>query len=266
MGKKDPRKIGFEGMSKYIDCIPSTMPVEEYDREKLMLLNELNGVRKVIVDDGNAEKTAKMRKNFEYVYPFLGETSMPLKYTVTAVNVEESKDYQATHVLFDDEYTTDAERGTIAHKFLELYDFYSNDDCLLQAEKMIERGLITREEIDKIDLKRIQNALNGGAFDGIKNYALYREKSFLVSIEGEKVCNFSTHEKVLLQGVIDLLAVSDNSAQIIDYKYSSLDSESLKNKYKKQLELYAYAVESVLGLKVAKKALVNLFTGQTVIL
>ncbi len=266
MGKKDPRKNEFDGMTKYVDCLPLSMPMEEYDKQMLELLSELCEPRKILVSAGNAVKTAQMRKKFEYVYPFLDETSMPLKFTVTAVNSEESKDYYTTHVLYDDEYSTDIERGVIAHKFLELYDFYSGDDCFKQAEKMIKSGVILREDMQKIDLNRIQKALIGDAFDRLNGYALYREKAFLVEIEGEKVSNSTSREKVLLQGVIDLLAVRDKKAQIIDYKYSSLDTESLKNKYKKQLELYAYATKSVLGVEVEKMAIVNLFTGQTVVL
>lgn len=266
MSKKELRKERFDGMTKYIDCIPLSMPVIEYGKDQLELLGESVGVRKILVGDVDPVKTAKMHKKFQHVYPFLVETSLPLKYTVTAVNSEESKDFYATHVLYDDEYSTGAERGVIAHKFLELYDFYSNEDCFAQAKKMVNDGLINQDDLDKIDLSRIENALKGGAFNDIKNYVIYREKSFLVGIEGEKVSGINTKEKVLLQGVIDMLAVCDNKAQIIDYKYSSLDGESLKNKYKKQLELYAYATEVVLGLKVERKAIVNLFTGQTVIL
>ena len=43
-------------------------------------------------------------------------------------------------------------------------------------------------------------------------------------------------------------------AYLIDYKYSSVTSdEKLIQRYKKQLELYAYAVEKVLKKKVVKK-------------
>ena len=50
----------------------------------------------------------------------------------------------------------------------------------------------------------------------------------------------------------------------MDYKYSTLSEEGLKARYKKQLDLYAYAVEKVLEKKVVRKTLVNIFTGQTV--
>ena len=69
---------------------------------------------------------------------------------------------------------------------------------------------------------------------------------------------------MLLQGIIDLLVIDGENAEIIDYKYSSRTAESLKNKYEKQLDLYAYAVNKVLGKKVIKKTLVNIFTGESV--
>ena len=71
-------------------------------------------------------------------------------------------------------------------------------------------------------------------------------------------------EPVLVQGVIDLLVIDGDTAQIIDYKYSRLKAERLKDNYKKQLELYAYATEQILKKKVTGKTLVNVFTGEVV--
>lgn len=56
--------------------------------------------------------------------------------------------------------------------------------------------------------------------------------------------------EVLLQGIIDLLAVSGKEAVIYDYKYSRKNAEALKRTYAKQLKLYKYAVEKSLGLNV----------------
>ena len=78
--------------------------------------------------------------------------------------------------------------------------------------------------------------------------------------------NTTSKESVLLQGIIDLLAVSDNEAIIIDYKYSSSNLETLKTRYAKQLELYAYALEKATGIKVKTKALVNIYKGESVII
>jgi ATP-dependent exoDNAse (exonuclease V) beta subunit len=51
---------------------------------------------------------------------------------------------------------------------------------------------------------------------------------------------------MLFQGAIDLLAVSDDEVQIIDYKYSDRNAESLKMHYQPQLDLYRKAVASIL--------------------
>ena len=61
----------------------------------------------------------------------------------------------------------------------------------------------------------------------------------------------SSDKKVIVQGTIDLLAIKDNKAVIIDYKLSQIaKDEDLINKYKTQLALYAYAVKTLLNLEV----------------
>lgn len=261
--KEDKRKEEFESANCFMDFLPSYLPVTEHYADELSMANVTLGARKVLIGKADDNTVKKMQSNFDYKYEFLQDTLLPLKHTVTAAIKEERQDYYLVHVLFDDD-APDAERGTIAHKFLEYFDFYSDFDVLRQSEKMISDGVLTQEELSKINLQRIENALKSGVFDGFKKAVLYREKSFLVAICGNKVTNVDSQEKVLLQGVIDLLAITENGAEIVDYKYSSLDKDSLKTKYKKQLELYAYAVENALGIKVNRTSLVNLFTGETV--
>ena len=75
----------------------------------------------------------------------------------------------------------------------------------------------------------------------------------------------NTVESVLMQGVIDLLAVKDDKAIIIDYKYSGKSKDNLLKTYAKQLKLYKYAVETSLQVKVIKTAIVSLLSGETVV-
>ena len=69
---------------------------------------------------------------------------------------------------------------------------------------------------------------------------------------------------MLIQGAVDLIAVGDDGADIIDYKYSSLVPQSLKDKYSKQLQVYARAFTVATGIKVKSTCLINLFTGDVV--
>ncbi len=262
--KADKREDEFIGANCFMDFIPSYIPATYHSERDFSLSMKIKEQRKVLVGKADSDSVAKMKEDFSYTYPFIADTTLPLKNTVTAVVKEQKQDYYPVHVLFDDD-APDAERGTIAHKVLELYDFYSTDDVVSQTNKMVDLGQITKEQLGKINLDRLDRALKGGAFDSIKNATLYREKSFIVGIEGDKITNALSKEKVLLQGVIDLLAITSLGAEIVDYKYSSLDEKTLKDRYKKQLELYAYAVETVLGIKVIKTSLVNLFSGDTIV-
>ena len=166
-------------------------------------------------------------------------------------------------MLFEED-SPDKERGVIAHKVLELFDFDSDKNVYEQVENLIENKVLTREEVSKINLDRINFALGSVALKALKGKKLYREQPFLFNISACEIFATDSKTPVLVQGVIDLLAISDEGAYIIDYKYSSLDKKSLRLKYQKQLDLYASAVQNVLGKKIIGKTLVNIFTGDVV--
>ena len=67
-----------------------------------------------------------------------------------------------------------------------------------------------------------------GLVDG---YTVYRELPFLYLQDG-----------TIVQGIMDLLAVKDDCAIIVDYKTTRLPREKLVTKYREQLRLYAAAI------------------------
>ena len=123
-----------------------------------------------------------------------------------------------------------AERGTAFHLFLQGLDFSAPFE--VQAEKFKADH---PEESALIDFDKAKNCAALVA-DVVGGYTLYREKEFIADFGG-----------TLVQGVIDLLAIKNGEAVIIDYKTGiNVDSD----KYRIQLDAYASAVENVLGLKV----------------
>ena len=263
-GKDDRRKQEFIGANRFSDLIPSYLNAKEHTESAVTVERRASNTRKVLIVKPDLVEMQKMEKSFAYEYPHKEDTLLPLKGSVTgSLKIDEEE--PPVYMLFD-EQTPDAERGTIAHKFLELYDFKRLEKVEEQAQEMIENGLISQEELSKINLERIGKALRSGVFDDVNNKQAFREKNFLVNIEAYKILPVQTSENVLLQGIIDLLIIDGDNAQIIDYKYSSLTVESLKVKYRKQLDLYAYAVEKILGKKVVNKTLVNIFTGETAVI
>jgi ATP-dependent helicase/nuclease subunit A len=147
---------------------------------------------------------------------------------------------------------------------LEYFDFSKTDEFSQQIENMVKSNVLSQEQVDKINLSRLKNAVLGSVLKDLCGYKLYREKDFIVGIPASMLFDTKSQELIVVQGIIDLLAIKEDGAKIIDYKYSSLDSESLKKHYKLQLDIYAYAVEKVLGRPVTSKTLVNIFTGESI--
>ena len=265
-GKKETRRNFFIGADKFIDYLPLSMQAIEVDTELLTKkAEERKGKRKVLVGKTEDEKINELKKNLDFLYPYQSSTTLPIKCSVTKAVSQNSEEVVSTYnaVWLGEE--TGAERGVIAHKILEYLDFSSLDEkdgFSNQVKKFVDHDVLTCEEVEKIDLIKLEKAVKNFS-SRLKGKTLLREQPFLAQIDSKKVLG-KDGEKVLVQGVIDLLVVDGEMAEIIDYKYSSLNIEALKNKYKLQLELYANAVREVLGYKVYKKTLVNILSGETV--
>ena len=260
-GDMSKLKDQFCGADKFIDYVPNSIPTKIHTLDGLTFTQLKKNTQKVIIGQVDNDVAQKMKGQFEQRYSFAEDTALPLKLGVTSVS--QNDEAEVVHLLFD-EPTPDKERGIIAHKILENYDFASDKDLLAQAGDMINQGILTTEQVESVNINRIQNAIKSGGLSCLKGYKLFREKAFLVGVPANKIINTNSSETIVLQGIIDLLAVDSKGASIVDYKYSSLDKNSLKLQYHKQLELYAYATEKVLKKKVEKMIIVNLFTGETI--
>ena len=262
---KDTRKTVFTGAKKFLDYIPKDFNLDTYTIDQIDREQVAKQKIQVLFGTPNQEIVDKIKGSLSYSYPRLEDTRLPLKNSVTGAMLPTDEDAPYTYVLFDEqEGTTNTERGNVAHKIMEHLDFSRRDEFTKQVNEMVDKGIVSLEDIKSVNLERIKNAVSNKEFDGLENAELYPEQGFIVGIEGKEIFDTQSTEQALLQGIIDLLAIDGDKAYIIDYKYSSRTKESLERKYQKQLKLYAYAVEKTLGKKVVKKLLVNLFTGELV--
>ena len=262
-GTKDTRSEVFSGAKRFLDYLPNSIELTEHEIEELEPMANVVGVKKVLIGKADNEKKEKINDNLKYFYPFMEDTTLPLKNSVTKATHALTEDTPLTHVLFDGD-GPDKEKGNVAHKILELLDFSKKQEFYAQVQDMISDGKLVKEQVGKIDLSRLEKAINSPVLQGIEEKKLYREKDFIVSLPANVVFDVNTQEEVVVQGIIDLLAVGENGAIIVDYKYSSLDALSLKARYKKQLDLYALALERATKIPTLKKVLLNLFTGDTI--
>ena len=240
----------------FIDFIPQDLEREEICSDALLYETWNRGRRKVVFGEVDKAAAEKMQKNFSFVYPFIKETELPLKSSVTAtLSKTEYKNEGTINVT-----ETDNERGTIAHKILELTDFSIPFDS--QFNNIVKVGGL-ENDIGKVDISLLKNCV-GLIKEKIGKGETYREKSFLCNIPSDKVFGNGVEAPVLIQGIIDLLVIEDGKAKIIDYKYSAKEDEQLIASYKKQLDLYAYAVEHSLNIPVIEKTIVSLVHGRAI--
>lgn len=214
--------------------------------------------RVAILGNPDSAEVEKISKYLNFEYKFAGDTTLHLKRSVTSA----TKDAELS--VNQDEKTVDIpalfnyqpmEVGTAYHRFLEGCNF--NGNAVEQFEKMLESRFLTADQASLLSVDKLENLLKMDIFKKISGCKLFREQPFIVNAPCS-LLGLNGTENVLLQGIIDLLAVDGENAFIIDYKYSVKSDQNLLQTYKKQVELYAYAVEKVLHYKIKGKYLVNL--------
>jgi len=174
-------------------------------------------------------------KNLDFVYPNIELTNISLKNNVTAISKMQNEEYNILPTKLNlkenlhAKTKSSAEIGTLYHKYLSQVDFineYKDFSCT---------------DIDENLLKLAHEKLNS-IVKGCKN--IKNEAQFMMYVPYNSIFKDSTVEnKVLVQGVVDMMIEFDDHFVLIDFKYSNSSIHTLKERYKTQLLLYKMAIE-----------------------
>lgn len=220
-------------------------------------------VREVYISKDRPALTDLIRKNLSFIYPYEEDVNLPVKRAVTSLAEDATTD--------DDEMTeirlpvdkTARERGIAYHAFLQHADsFYEDAGVLLEKIKTGKK--LTDEQLALLSEEKLRKILRAPLFEEIRGYKFYKEQPFIAQMAANEISNTNATGGVLVQGIIDLLAVKGDKAIIVDYKYSKKSISHLKETYAYQLALYKKAVEKTLKLKVEKTILFNLNTVESI--
>ncbi len=259
------RRLGFEADNAkcFADflCLDECELIDLTESEDAAI--EKTEERKVVFsDEPLTGQVKRIEKFIGYKYPFIDDVNLSVKRTVTEITrsaAEADQGERTYEPLFAAE---SIESGNAYHKFLQYSSLEkaSVDDELTAYENS---GLFTKEELSLLDADKLKSILDSELYRKISGYKLYREQPFIANVPAE-MAGERGRAQVLIQGVIDLLAVKDGGAVIIDYKYSGRTEDALVSAYGKQLELYAYAVEKVLKYKIEAKYIFNIKTSEVI--
>lgn len=167
-----------------------------------------------------------------------------------------------------------AEKGTIFHLVMQLLDFskfnlenFSNvrTEIKKQLTSFVERNILSVEEMETVNIYWIIKFIESDIFKQIYranlDNKLFKEKAINYNMKLSEVYKNSKtgDEKIMVVGIIDLFFENENGEIVlVDYKTDFVTEEnleSIKEKYKIQLNLYKDAIERNSAKKVVKKGL-----------
>ena len=197
--------------------------------------------------EGDLDKQAEaLRAALSYRYPHESATKTGIKYTVTAINAMEEEEYCPPTMLFPAE---EKAKGTAFHAVMEHLPFglEGEEQTREFLQKLAEDGLISKDALKDLSARKVFSAWERvRALVGDKK--VMREKSFLLHVPAREIGLGDAEDEVEVQGKIDLLAIGENQAVVLDYKLSSLSREELVKTYRAQLDLYALATARSLDI------------------
>ncbi len=245
------------------------LKIYQSKQEDKNLLSEIEiDMSKINYDDNffeyesvsNAAAEKAMEKIFNFTYPY--KTDVPLKSSVSKINgkampvyIEDEKTDDFSYNVINKKHTLSQE-GTIYHKIMEKWDFVGSLSDLSYVLTEEEREYAKNLPLEKISRLPI--------IDIARRSKTIKEQPFMLYVPANKVYDTESIDKILVQGVIDLIIDSDEGLYIIDYKFSKKNDEDLVKSYIEQLDLYAYAAKNALNKKVVGCYLINLSTGKEI--
>ena len=222
--------------------------------ESELIFDTPNYEKMVAGNEISSELSSLIKRNLTLSYAYQNDTVLPVKSSVSKINSATTDEYYKTVEVFGE---SDAEKGTLYHKALELVNFYADVDA--ELSRLTTLGAFTNDELNTLSAEKLKNILKLEVFNEIKTHKLYKELKFYNLVSPSEIGLVGNDAEILIQGIIDLVAIKDNKAVLIDYKLSKIASDGdLIAKYYKQLKLYALAIEKSLKIKVDKVYLVNI--------
>lgn len=231
------------------------------------------------------ELLEQYKKHCAWQYPRKAQLDLPLK--VVSSKLDETKSLRLTESAEEDSqaqavYLADGESlektdsdtilavdkaqlGKAYHKIFETCDLYDVNLKSLQntVDTLVEKGWVDQSVAQKIDLNSILKTLASRQFvELIADGKCFREIPFLTTLPYDELFGEGFDDEIMLQGVVDLLVIKQNSAIVVDFKVTGR-SDLIKERYQKQLNSYKLAVEKCLKIP-AQAVVVSVLDGKII--
>ena len=233
----------------------------------------------------NFEVDEEIRKRLEFRYKYRDVCSVPSNISVSDIKkaeeeifepqaenlFSEEKNRKKPKFIMEEKGLSKAEKGTAMHFVIQKLDL--NKVNLLneikeQIKNMFEKGLITKDEEESINIFKIQKFFKSNLGQRLlkaykENKQVFRELPFITEIpvkriEKDLIDKIFNNEKLRLQGIIDCFFEEDDGIVLLDYKTDYVENgkeKEILDKYRVQIDLYTETLERVIGKKVKERYL-----------
>lgn len=194
-------------------------------------------------------------------YNYQRETEIALKSSVSKIMQQQEvvpayMPEPKTFTLKENQFIDATEIGLAYHKAMQYIDYNLN------SEEEIFKYLSKYMKIDELKLVECNKILK--CIKQLKplmqDAQILREQTFFMFVPYNQLVNCDIKDKILIQGVIDLLIVKNNQAILIDFKTNKENNaKKLWEKYQIQLDCYKKAAENSLNCSVTQKILYSFF-------
>ena len=237
----------------------------------------------------SAELRESVYKLLDYKYPYCDSHTVPTRTSVTQLKEMENTEYEpdsrrlsgiddTAELLFSPLHSKPAfmldeaekpanEIGTLYHLVMSQIDLekVQNNGVNAELQRLIDDGVITDADTVYIDTDKIRAFYDSPlAKRMMRSKNIYRETPFQINIPAHmydpSLTDIKNDDTVILQGIIDCFFEEDDGFVLFDYKTDKVkgDPQEIKDRYEKQLELYAKAITELKG-KPVKESYLYLF-------
>ena len=222
------------------------------------------------------------RAALDYVYPHGNACLTPTKLTATQLKGRQKDEeiventtrpyyrcgFEAPSFLAGEVPLTADQRGTATHLVMQYLPLDSGSVSDTIA-RLVARKLLTKEQARAVDRRSIERFLASplaAELRAAKNVEREFRFSLLVNAK-DYYDGVAPDDQVLLQGVVDLFAETEQGIIVVDFKTDYVTQENIAEKichYRPQVEAYSTALEQILEKPVIRKVLYFLRTGEGV--
>lgn len=267
--------FGIEELVK--EKIEKIKEVEKIEQEEKLINKKLSvsNLTTRIKEEGiNEEKIKEYNNENELELPLSLEENMDTKIIESDLIKVDLPEFMKK------ENITGKILGNIYHSIFEMLEVMDKEKYKIFKEKtytekldyikgfldnIIKNNVYSEKELEKISknkiLKFMDSEMYGLMVKANENNNVFKEKSFYQIISEEDVKNLNeiypklnikhlkiNNSKVILQGIIDLYFILNDTVYIVDYKTDFVtNKETLINRYNEQIGLYAYALKQGLS-------------------